>query len=344
MTNPTILDHGFLNHYAHDNDDLTVVNAARVSMGKRVDKILLAGTPEAQAREDATGIKPDDGLIEYLARHRHWTPFGQVRMSIKTEAIPGQLADWAEDEERRAGFVWKRTGPFTAKFAEYQFEGSLWGWLVNPPPINSLCRVHTEIARACPLSFAAIGKHIKAWGTFTDYPGVPLLAPSAITLHIRWPMFVAVQALRHTVGVVPNYESWRYISPKEQWYTPEVWRGAPTKGIKQGSAGAVKYAPMLYRVDGDVWSGRAMTAEEVCLDEYRERIEAGVCKEQARGCLPTETYTECIATFTRPALARFIRQRIKPDAQWEIRQYAERALAVGVEVFGGEFAKECESQ
>jgi thymidylate synthase (FAD) len=43
-------------------DDLTVVNAARVSMSKVSDSL----TPE------------DEKLIRYLAKHEHWTPFSQV--------------------------------------------------------------------------------------------------------------------------------------------------------------------------------------------------------------------------------------------------------------------------
>jgi len=43
-------------------DDLTVVNAARVSMAKHSDEL----------------TDDDRKLIRYLAKHQHWTPFSQV--------------------------------------------------------------------------------------------------------------------------------------------------------------------------------------------------------------------------------------------------------------------------
>lgn len=53
----------------HMGDDLTVVNAARVSMAKESSKL----------------SKQDCGLISYLAKHDHWTPFShpQVQLRIK---------------------------------------------------------------------------------------------------------------------------------------------------------------------------------------------------------------------------------------------------------------------
>jgi len=48
-------------------DDLTVVNAARVSMAKHSDEL----------NED------DKKLIRYLAKHQHWTPFSQVTVQLR---------------------------------------------------------------------------------------------------------------------------------------------------------------------------------------------------------------------------------------------------------------------
>jgi len=47
--------------------DLTVVNAARVSMAKHSDSL----------NED------DKKLIRYLAKHQHWTPFSQVTVQLR---------------------------------------------------------------------------------------------------------------------------------------------------------------------------------------------------------------------------------------------------------------------
>ena len=50
--------------------DLSVVNAARVSFGKKHDTL----------------TQGDKGLIKFLAKHNHWTPFGHATLSYHIEA------------------------------------------------------------------------------------------------------------------------------------------------------------------------------------------------------------------------------------------------------------------
>lgn len=66
-----VLDKGFVNLEAHMGDDLMVVNAARVSLNNRSEWDLIATD---------YGLKPqlntkDEGLIKFLMRERHGTPF-----------------------------------------------------------------------------------------------------------------------------------------------------------------------------------------------------------------------------------------------------------------------------
>ena len=53
----------------HMGSDLNVVNAARVSFGK----------------QKAVLDESDKRLIRYLAKHNHWTPFGQVSLSVRAK-------------------------------------------------------------------------------------------------------------------------------------------------------------------------------------------------------------------------------------------------------------------
>ena len=67
--------------------DLTVVNAARVSFGKKKKKFTNA----------------DKKLISYLARHNHWTPFGHCSMQVHVYApvfVARQLV------KHQVGLVW----------------------------------------------------------------------------------------------------------------------------------------------------------------------------------------------------------------------------------------------
>ena len=68
-------------------DDLTVVNAARVSFGKKKTKF----------------DSKDKRLIKYLASHGHWTPFGQVSLQFHIQApifVARQLV------KHQVGLVW----------------------------------------------------------------------------------------------------------------------------------------------------------------------------------------------------------------------------------------------
>ena len=56
---------------------------------------------------------------------------------------------------------------------------------------------------------------------------------------------------------------------------------------------------------------------------YRERLDRGVAKEIARLLLPQNIYTQAYWTVSLQGVIHFLAQRLKPDAQFEIRRYAE---------------------
>jgi thymidylate synthase (FAD) len=56
---------------------------------------------------------------------------------------------------------------------------------------------------------------------------------------------------------------------------------------------------------------------------YTERIERGVAKEIARMCLPQSLYSQAYWTVSLQGVMHFLEQRLKPDAQYEIRRFAE---------------------
>jgi thymidylate synthase (FAD) len=70
IKNVIVLDNGFVQYVSHMGDDLTVVNAARVSFQK--------------ISEDFTD--KDGKLIAYLAKHKHWTPFAHPQITLRIKA------------------------------------------------------------------------------------------------------------------------------------------------------------------------------------------------------------------------------------------------------------------
>ena len=61
---------------------------------------------------------------------------------------------------------------------------------------------------------------------------------------------------------------------------------------------------------------------------YRERIGRGVAKEIARMLLPQNIYTQAYWTVSLQGVMHFLEQRLKPDAQYEIRRYAQAVFGL----------------
>lgn len=69
--------------------DLSVVNAARVSFDKRSDYEIVESEPDPEEGWIALEfvLKEDDKkLINYLAKHDHWTPFAHTSISLRMQA------------------------------------------------------------------------------------------------------------------------------------------------------------------------------------------------------------------------------------------------------------------
>ena len=91
----------------HMGDDQSVVNAARVSFGKRKEsnryKLVVYG-PDRNIEEQVASVdKADTRLINFLAREGHWTPFGHASVQFHIKApffVARQLG------KHQVGLVW----------------------------------------------------------------------------------------------------------------------------------------------------------------------------------------------------------------------------------------------
>lgn len=78
----------------------------------------------------------------------------------------------------------------------------------------------------------------------------------------------------------------------------------------------------------DAARGEAQSKKEADLHElsrkiYEERLAAGISREQARKDLPLSTYTEAYWKTNLHNLLHFLKLRMDPHAQEEIRAYAD---------------------
>jgi thymidylate synthase (FAD) len=210
-----VLDHGFVRVVDYMGDDAAVVQAARVSYGR--------GT--RQVRQDA-------GLIRYLMRHRHTTPF-------------------------------------------------------------EMCE---------------------------------------IKYHVKLPVFVARQWIRHRTANVNEYSA-RYSVLDREFYLPAPEHLAAQSATNRQGRGEILRGAEAARVLELLKADSAL-----CYQHYAEMLNeaegggprdpdrAGLARELARMNLPLSVYTQWYWKIDLHNLMHFLSLRADPHAQYEIRAYAEVML------------------
>jgi thymidylate synthase (FAD) len=148
-----------------------------------------------------------------------------------------------------------------------------------------------------------------------------------LKLHVRVPMDCWRQWIRHRTASV-NEVSTRYSIAIDSAQKTDYnkWRLQATEN-KQGSSGFII----------DELDGRMLSADEVNLQEharnvYKQRLDKGIAREQARKDLPLSTYTEAYWKCDLHNLLHFLRLRLDKHAQLEIRLYAQ-AIADVVKIW-----------
>ena len=136
-------------------------------------------------------------------------------------------------------------------------------------------------------------------------------AHTAITLHLKMPIFVARQIMKHTTGIEYNEVSRRYVDSDPEFYVPDVWR-KKADNVKQGSS------------DEDSEYGVIVDYLDRVKFQYQDMLEWGVAPEQARMILPQSMYTEVIATGNLYAWANMYIQRTDSHAQKETQDLAKQ--------------------
>ena len=140
-----------------------------------------------------------------------------------------------------------------------------------------------------------------------------------LQFRMKMPIFIARQYFRHSIGLVRNEASRRYLSDDPEFWTPKYWRYRPDN-IKQGSSNEV----ISVLNDGSNPYVTFQKALKECERTYTLMINSGIAPEQARAVLPQAVYTEFIETGSLYAYARICKERLHPDAQQEIQEIAQQ--------------------
>ena len=137
--------------------------------------------------------------------------------------------------------------------------------------------------------------------------------------HIKAPVFVARQLVKHQVGLVWNEVSRRYVDYEPEFYEPTEWRLA-AENKKQGSSDET--------VEYDI-----SPLHENCKEVYQYMLKDGIAPEMARMVLPQSMMTEWYWSGTLMAFARVCNLRCKPDAQLETREICDDIDLAMAELF-----------
>ena len=155
-----------------------------------------------------------------------------------------------------------------------------------------------------------------------------------VQFHIKAPEFVMRQWYKHVVGIETTSSSstkdhaWNEISgryvPVVDYYYPQFFR-KQSEDNKQASEGEIENQKQGYFL----WEKGLHQVQET----YKELLELGVAKEQARAILPLSQYTEVYWTASFQAIMNFIELRNEKTAQWEIQEYAKMLLRLMSEIY-----------
>jgi thymidylate synthase (FAD) len=157
-----------------------------------------------------------------------------------------------------------------------------------------------------------------------------------MTFRFKVPLYVRSQHHRHRTWSY-NEISRRYTDSNIEFYEPTAFRTQHKSNRQASNENELINPHVNFQWDestGGYSAAQAMKEmHEGALYLYESMIEAGVCREQARGVLPQNMYTEYYGTVNLNNLLKFIDLRTHEGAQWEIQRVAEACLELAHETW-----------
>jgi len=172
---------------------------------------------------------------------------------------------------------------------------------------------------------------------------------SYYTFHVKIPLFTMRQWLKYQVGCAwRTYEingeerseeiyaevidnifdidkgcSWnelsgRYVEMKPEFYIPQRMRTNAGHGNRQASSEPDHWDDEFH----ETTRKNILSECRAAFAHYENLLKDGIAKEIARAYLPQALYSEAYWTVSLQGVLHFLNQRLKSDAQYEIRQCA----------------------
>jgi thymidylate synthase (FAD) len=147
-----------------------------------------------------------------------------------------------------------------------------------------------------------------------------------LKLHVKLPIFVARQWIRHRTASVNEYSA-RYSILDREFYVPDERAvAAQSKSNRQGRGDPLppeEAARAVRRMSEGAERAYVDYQELLAEDAADGEGTAGLARELARSVLPVSYYTQWFWKVDLHNLLRFLELRLDEHAQWEIRQYAD---------------------
>lgn len=136
--------------------------------------------------------------------------------------------------------------------------------------------------------------------------------------HIKLPIFVARQWIRHRTANVNEYSGRYSIMPDEFYIPSKDDVRTQSKINKQGRSDEP-----IPEEEAKAFLKDLQETQELLYQKYNNYLSKGIAREISRINLPLATYTEWYWKIDLHNLLHFLELRLHPTAQFEIREYAK---------------------
>ena len=164
------------------------------------------------------------------------------------------------------------------------------------------------------------------------------LEHNVVTFRFTVPLFVRGQHHRHRTWSY-NEISRRYTDKDLKFYEPDSFR-TQHKTNRQASNEDELINPTIKIYSPVSPQPFSFSASDVVKNHHKDAIKlfdellaAGICREQARGLLPQNLYTQYYGTVNLNNLIKFINLRDDDHAQWEIQKVAQACKEIATELW-----------
>ena len=150
---------------------------------------------------------------------------------------------------------------------------------------------------------------------------------AGMVIEVKAPLFVFREWHRHRTQSY-NEMSARYAPLPNENYMPTVERLMLNSKDGNKQAGSIKNSNSLTTAQAKIFQANLETAYEVFEEDYQVALKAGVPKELARCGMPIGRYSQMRASTCLRNWLAFLTLRQSPQAQWEIRQFANAVAEI----------------